>query len=308
MPQNVNLERCSEAAINVLLCATQEALSCRTNAVDSSHILLALLSSSDSVGAQLMKEYGVTYQLVHQQTRVATMPIQRTLPRVSTPFEQLLLTPDASRLLEVAEMESTKLGCSYVGVDHLFLGLLNGELDTKVAVILQTFNINLADISVLLRKGLSTMKQRLTESAVTVCGDLLSQESERVMTLAAEEAFRTGQESVGSEQILLGLAGDEVRSTSLLLRQQGLSLTKARAVVDRLIGFGSGAVKAKEPLTPQAMELIQSAQLESIRLGHQAVEPADIMLAVVSAKRGIARQVLSKMRVNIGELRRMLTN
>ena len=74
------------------------------------------------------------------------------------------------------------------------------------------------------------MFERFTERAI------------KVIMLAQEEARRLGHNFVGTEQLLLGLIGENTGIAAKVLKTMGANLKQARWEVEKIIGRGSGFV------------------------------------------------------------------
>src|SRR3972149_10075464 len=125
-------------------------------------------------------------------------------------------TQRARRVLSFAQEEAERLNHSYIGTEHLLLGLLREE--TGVA-----------------GKGLRELKgqpERVTELVERITGPGrrtpfskidLTPRTKRVIELAVEEARRLGHHYIGTEDLLLGLVrqGDGVAMD--ILRQLGVT-------------------------------------------------------------------------------------
>ena len=74
----------------------------------------------------------------------------------------------------------------------------------------------------------------------------------KVIMLAQEEARRLGHNSVGSEQILLGIG-----IAAKVLKSMGINLKDARVEVEKIIGGGSKFVAVEIPFTPRAKRVLE---------------------------------------------------
>ena len=99
------------------------------------------------------------------------------------------------------------------------------------------------------------MFERFTEKAI------------KVIMLAQEEARRLGHNFVGTEQILLGLIGENTGIGPKVLKSMGVNLKDARVEVEKIIGRGSGFVAVEIPFTPRAKRVLEISLDEARQLG-----------------------------------------
>jgi ATP-dependent Clp protease ATP-binding subunit ClpC len=129
-----------------------------------------------------------------------------------------------------------------------------------------------------------------------------------VIMMAQKEARNLGHNRVGTEQILLGLAGEHKAPTSYWLESAGLSLEEARHRVRQMVGAGTDFVEAPPPfswmmnainmfrpmpLTENAVQLMQRSIEEADKLGNNEVEPQHMLLAVLKFHESRAARLLA---------------
>ena len=114
----------------------------------------------------------------------------------------------------------------------------------------------------------------------------------RAVTLAQDEARLMRHGRVGTEHLLVGLAwlGDDV--AAVVLDAHGLTGEKARSVVVQLVGLGDAAAGDEAPFSPAANDALEAAWHEAMRLGHDRVGPAHLLLASLRPQDAVARRVL----------------
>ena len=86
--------------------------------IGTEHILLGLIRQGDSVGAAALKSLGITLDAVRQKVE-ETIGMAGTAPSGSPPF-----TPRAKKVLELALREALQSAHSYIGTEHILLGLV----------------------------------------------------------------------------------------------------------------------------------------------------------------------------------------
>jgi ATP-dependent Clp protease ATP-binding subunit ClpC len=106
----------------VLAMAREEAIRLQHDYVGTEHILLGLIREGDGVAAEVLRNLTADLddlaRLVEENVRHGSS---------STPLGELPYTTRAKKVLEYAMAEARELNHSYVGTEHLLLGLLREE-------------------------------------------------------------------------------------------------------------------------------------------------------------------------------------
>jgi hypothetical protein len=110
-------ERFTDRARRVLVLAQEEARLMNHSFIGTEHILLGVVSEGEGVGAQALEAFDIELDTVREKVREIVGPSQG--PTGSAPF-----TPRAKRVLELSLREALSLGHSYIGTEHLVLGVL----------------------------------------------------------------------------------------------------------------------------------------------------------------------------------------
>ncbi|MGD1913066.1 MAG: ATP-dependent Clp protease ATP-binding subunit [Rivularia sp. (in: cyanobacteria)] len=128
-------------------------------------------------------------------------------------------------------------------------------------------------------------------------------EAIKVVMLAQEEARRLGHNFVGTEQILLGLLGEETGVAAKVLTDMGVTLRDARREVEKIIGRGSGFVPPEIPFTPKVKTLFEQSFKEARSLGHNYIGTEHLLLGLTEAGEGVAAKVLQNLDIDLKQLR-----
>lgn len=142
-----------------------------------------------------------------------------------------------------------------------------------------------------MKKGITTMFENFTEKAV------------KVIMLSNEESRRLGHNFVCTEQLLLGLIGEETGIAAKVLKSMGVTLKDARTEVEKIIGRGSGFVSIEIPFTPSAKRILELSQEESHQLGHNYVGTEHLLLGSIRVDEGNASTVLANLGVDTTKIR-----
>jgi hypothetical protein len=111
-------KRFTDRARSVLVLAQEEARLLNHSFIGTEHILLGLVHQGDGVGAVALESLGITLDAVRQKVE-ETVGMAGTAPSGSPPF-----TPRAKKVLELSLREALQLGHSYIGTEHILLGLV----------------------------------------------------------------------------------------------------------------------------------------------------------------------------------------
>ena len=152
-------EKFSERARRVLTLAQEEAQHLNHSYIGTEHILLGLLREEEGVAARVLVSLGVNLGKVRSG-------VEFIIGRGDKPNTgEIGLTPRAKRVMELAIDEARHLGHTYIGTEHLLLGLLHGGGGVAAGV-LDSFGITLEQVRGEVTKLLSQNqnKQRTTRS------------------------------------------------------------------------------------------------------------------------------------------------
>ena len=112
-------ERFTDKARRVVVLAKEESVVLGHPQIDSEHLLLGLLRERDGGGGRLLNESGVTIEEARGLILVANPAKPAKDENNNIPF-----TVAARNILELAVKEALQLGHSYIGTEHILLGLL----------------------------------------------------------------------------------------------------------------------------------------------------------------------------------------
>jgi ATP-dependent Clp protease ATP-binding subunit ClpA len=147
-----NIFNCfTSEALAVVNIATIEARSMRHQFVGTEHILLGLIAESEGTAARALTSSGIN--LGQARLEVAKIWGERKGSHLSAKWKDIPLpfTPSAIRLLETALQQSKDSGLSYVGTEHLLLGIIEPGRGIALKV-LKNLGATREDIATALRK------------------------------------------------------------------------------------------------------------------------------------------------------------
>ncbi len=106
----------------VLAMAREEAIRLQHDYVGTEHILLGLIREGEGVAAAVLMNLNVDLEQIHERIEESVRKGKATIALGELPY-----TSRAKKVLEYAMAEARELNHSYVGTEHLLLGLLREE-------------------------------------------------------------------------------------------------------------------------------------------------------------------------------------
>ena len=150
-------ERFTERARKVVVLAQEEARHFNHNYIGTEHLLLGLLREEEGVAARALGSLNVTLDEVREQVE-SIVGYGEEGTGDQPPF-----TPRSKRHLEFALREALRLGHSYIGTEHILLGLLS-ENEGVAVLVLSNFGI---DPDKVRREVVRVLGSRATETRPT---------------------------------------------------------------------------------------------------------------------------------------------
>ncbi|MBF9314465.1 AAA domain-containing protein [Bifidobacteriaceae bacterium NR002] len=123
-------ERFTDRARRVIVLAQEEARALQHNYIGTEHILLGLIREGEGVAAKALSLKGVDLDGTRKQ-------IEEMIGKGAvSPEGHIPFTPHAKQVLELSLREALQLGHSYIGTEHILLGLIReGEgIGTQVLI------------------------------------------------------------------------------------------------------------------------------------------------------------------------------
>ena len=132
-------EKFSERARKVLSLAQEEAQRFNHNYIGTEHILLGLVRETEGVAARVLANVGVDLNKVRSA-------VEFIIGRGDKPAQgEIGLTPRAKKVVELAVDEARRMNHTYIGTEHLLIGLLR-EGEGVAAGVLESLGVNLEKI------------------------------------------------------------------------------------------------------------------------------------------------------------------
>src|SRR5207249_11566358 len=133
-------------------------------------------------------------------------------------------TEHARRVLQYAHEEALRYSHSYIGPEHILLGLVRDE-DGVAASVLDHLNVEPDKVR-------SAIEFIIGRGDRMVMGEIgLTPRAKRVIELAVDEARRLNHHYIGTEHLLLGLVREGEGIAAGVLESLGVSREKVRSQV-----------------------------------------------------------------------------
>ncbi len=100
------------------------------NYIGSEHLLAGLASEGSGVAAKVLNQSGVTAEKVREKIE-EYIGTGQPIPKGT----ELMLTPRSKRILELSAAEARRLGHSYIGTEHILMGIIRDGDGVAVKII-----------------------------------------------------------------------------------------------------------------------------------------------------------------------------
>ncbi|RBQ20490.1 NDP-hexose 4-ketoreductase, partial [Spongiactinospora rosea] len=132
-------ERFTDRARRVVVLAHEEARALNHNCIGTEHMLLGLIREGEGVAAKALDGLGLTHEVVRRQVEDMIGKGQ------SGPSGHVPFTPRAKKVLELSLREALQLGHSYIGTEHMLLGVIR-EGDGVAVQVLGRLGVDLGAV------------------------------------------------------------------------------------------------------------------------------------------------------------------
>ncbi|HEY33683.1 MAG TPA: ATP-dependent Clp protease ATP-binding subunit [Dehalococcoidia bacterium] len=180
----------------------------------------------------------------------------------------------ARRVLTLAQEEAQHLNHSYIGTEHILLGLLREE-EGVAARVLTNLNVSLGKV----RSGVEFIIGHGEKPSTGEIG--LTPRAKRVIELAIDEARNLGHNYIGTEHLLLGLLHEGGGVAAGVLDSFGITLEQVRNETTRILSQNApktrgGRTQSRTPALDQlSVDLTAAARagrLDPVIGRHKEIE------------------------------------
>jgi len=192
----------------------------------------------------------------------------------------------ARRVLTLAQEEAQHFNHTYIGTEHILLGLLREDEGVGAKV--------LANLGVGLNKARSAVEFIIGRGDKPSTGEIgLTPRAKRVIELAIDEARHLGHNYIGTEHLLLGLLREGGGVASDVLDSFGITLERARAETSRVLGEGAARARTTRSTS-------RTPALDQLGIDLTAAATAGKLDPVIGRQKEIERviQILSRRNKN----------
>ncbi len=211
-------ERFTDRARRVVVLAQEEARMLSHNYIGTEHILLGLIHEGDGIAAKALESLSISLEAVRAQVEEIIGQGQQA-PSGHIPF-----TPRAKKVLELSLREALQLGLSYIGTEHILLGLIH-EGEGVAAKALESLDISLEAVR-------AQVEEIIGQGQQAPSGHIpFTPRAKKVLELSLREALQLGHSYVGTEHLLLGLIREGEGVAAEVLQNLDVEINRARQQV-----------------------------------------------------------------------------
>jgi ATP-dependent Clp protease ATP-binding subunit ClpA len=292
-----------------LTLAGKEADRLNHNFLGTEHLLLGLIKLNQGVAVNVLHKLGLNLETVR-------LEIEKQISRGPDPkmIGNIPCTPRVKKVIALAQKEAKNLGHTYVGTEHLLLGLLR-EGDGVAVKMLRAREVDIEQTRREILKELDPVFTGLpgAESKASAPPENIAQQTikgtftpraQQVLQLARKEADRLYHNFLGTEHLMLGLIklGQGIAATRLL--KLGLDLETARQEVESESPRGpEQPIHDNIPYTPRLKKVLAFANEERHKLNHTYLGTEHLLLGLLHEKEGVVAKIFIRLKINMGQVR-----
>lgn len=134
-----------------------------------------------------------------------------------------------------------------------------------------------------------------------------TQKAQNSLNRAAESARQLGHTYIGSEHLLLGLAGETDSISGKILTSRGATYDKLRGTIADYAGTGNPTVLSPADMTPKVKNIIETSAQESIKNGQSYIGTEHLLAALLAETDCMALRIMAASGVSVGDVKKELS-
>ena len=268
----------NDLAKRVLAFAQDEAHRFNHAYIGAEHLLLGLSREPNGVAAIALESVGATLP----KLRAAA---ESVIGRGQTNVEKIELSETAKSAISKARFEARKLGHSYIGTEHLLLGLVRG-----------------GGIPMALLRSLEIEPDRVRDEVIAPMSepqpeptlDHLDADSRKVMTLARQEAIQNGHSHIGTEHLAIALRLHRTPALEKIWVQLPVDPEALRRRIEVAVPPTlGGPMPTRLRTTPRMGTILTMARVLAAKRKQEQISPEVFLMALANEGGGVGAQVLA---------------
>ena len=248
-------------------------------------IMQSILEDNNSDTTKILNDFGVTSETFSAKLK------ELSSRQAEFGDKQIIFTPNALKSLMIALDIVREEGTASILPSHIILGILKSKKGIAYNI-LKELNVN---ESLLEEKIIQPIEKEKNETLY-------------IMRLAKQEARRIGNNVVGSELILLGIVIEANSIASEVLRDLGVIVKDARDVIEDLIGINEDYNQGEITFSQRAKLILEDAWNIAKSQNKTKTTADDLLLAICNQPDSVAMKALSKLGVDVLEIRQGIKN
>ena len=248
-------------------------------------IMQSILEDTDSYAAKVLADFGVTPETFSSKLN------EISSRKAEFEDKQIIFTPNALKTLVTALDIVREEGTASILPEHIVLGLLKSKKGIAYNI-LKELNVN---EFLLEEQMIQPIEKQVNETLY-------------IMRLAKQEARRIGNNVVGSELILMGIILEANSMAAEVLRDLGVNAKDARCTIKELTGVSDEYNNSEITFSQRAKLILEDAWNIAKSQNKTRTTADDLLIAICNQPDSIAMKVLSKLGVDVLEIRQGIKN
>ena len=300
-------QRFTERARRAVFFAQEVAGLLGENYVSPEHLLLGLLREDDTVATRILDRLGISLPQIREMIENQMTPGDGRLG------QDMQLTPQTKRAIDLAYDEARELGNNYIGTEHLLLGLVRLEESLAGQTLVQQ-GATLVRVRAEVRLLQDSEPSKSSESATVRSSSTpdsspltfmqrFSEHTRKLVANAIQEAKRLQSHEVMPEHILFGLIRVDDCKAVLVLNKMDVSIKRIQSELERKVARGNAPADRHPGMSSAVIRIIEMAKEESEQLKSGYIGSEHLLLGLIRASDSLAQRVLVKAGVRLEQTR-----